>query len=203
MVCRDAKVCTPLTQEVGEVARTIDVGQWLIEKGENRALHFQKLSYFGQVWSLVWTGAPLVDDDFQAWTRGPVLPDLYRVLKYNCVDGRIAGADASHVDEVEAEILGAVFQHYGSKVGDVIVEESHDDAWNAARGSIALGQHCSTNLDMTIAVREYTRRAILGDRVPQRPDSLPVRIAGPRTTRHEAQRQDARWSAVHRRLAEA
>lgn len=44
-------------------------------------LRLQKLIYFAHGIYLATTGAPLVNEPFQAWTYGPVLPSLYALLR--------------------------------------------------------------------------------------------------------------------------
>lgn len=44
-------------------------------------LKLQKLVYYAQAWFLANYGRPLFKGDFQAWVRGPVLPELYHTYK--------------------------------------------------------------------------------------------------------------------------
>ncbi len=44
-------------------------------------LKLQKLVYFAQGWSLALQEHPLFEEEIQAWTYGPVIPELYRVAK--------------------------------------------------------------------------------------------------------------------------
>lgn len=44
-------------------------------------LKLQKLAYFAQGWSLALQEHELFEEDIQAWTYGPVIPELYRVAK--------------------------------------------------------------------------------------------------------------------------
>lgn len=45
-------------------------------------LMLQKLVYFAQGYALGILGHPLFEDDIEAWTYGPVVPKLYRLLKH-------------------------------------------------------------------------------------------------------------------------
>lgn len=45
-------------------------------------LQMQKFVYFAQGFALAQLGHPLFDEDFEAWTYGPVVPRLYRLLKH-------------------------------------------------------------------------------------------------------------------------
>jgi len=52
----------------------------------------QKLVYFCEGWHLAVFGESLVQEQFEAWQRGPVVPDLYHSLKRfgaNPIRGRL------------------------------------------------------------------------------------------------------------------
>ena len=40
-------------------------------------MKLQKLCYYAQAWSLVWDDTPLFDEEFYAWTNGPVCKELF------------------------------------------------------------------------------------------------------------------------------
>lgn len=44
-------------------------------------MKLQKLIFFAHGWNLALTGSPLVDEQFQAWKYGPVLPSVYHEFK--------------------------------------------------------------------------------------------------------------------------
>ncbi|MCH9780371.1 MAG: SocA family protein [Alphaproteobacteria bacterium] len=44
-------------------------------------LRLQKMLYLGHMWYWGRHDAPLVEDNFEAWDYGPVLPELYHKLK--------------------------------------------------------------------------------------------------------------------------
>ena len=53
-----------------------------IETGlEVTPMKLLKLVYIAHGWSLGLFGEPLIDEAVVAWTYGPVIPDLYKVLK--------------------------------------------------------------------------------------------------------------------------
>tara|TARA_R110002020_G_scaffold343819_6_gene558207 strand:- start:2367 stop:2876 length:510 start_codon:yes stop_codon:yes gene_type:complete len=45
--------------------------------GRFTQMQLQKLTYFAHGWNLAVNGEPLVNEEFQAWDYGPVVPDLY------------------------------------------------------------------------------------------------------------------------------
>lgn len=44
-------------------------------------MKLQKLIFFAHGWNLALTGTPLVDEQFQAWKYGPVIPSVYHEFK--------------------------------------------------------------------------------------------------------------------------
>src|SRR5437870_4490658 len=55
-----------------------------LAKKEGKTLNpmqLQKLVYFAHGWYLVLFGQPLVQEDIQAWSYGPVIPSLYGEFK--------------------------------------------------------------------------------------------------------------------------
>jgi len=187
------------------MARAVDVGQWIIETKSRFVGHvaLQKLAYFGQVWSLVWTGRRLVEDEFQAWPMGPVAYDLYRDFKYRAPNAPIAGAAPETLSADEVATLEAVYAFYSRYTGAALAEMSHDAAWTDARDGLKPEDPSNEEIDLTLAVREYTRKALLGSDVPTRPAGLRPRNFDVADTLLESARQDARWHEVHERLASA
>jgi uncharacterized phage-associated protein len=66
----------------------------------------QKLLYYVEAWNLVHLDSPLLDEDFEAWVHGPVVPELYHVLKeFGFNDIKVVNDEFDTVDkEVEAII---------------------------------------------------------------------------------------------------
>lgn len=177
----------------------INVGQWLLDSGERRAIHLQKIAYFGQVWSLVWTGRPLVSTQFEAWPKGPVSRDLYREHRYGRTGGTLHGGDADSLSDTDKSVLAAVLAFYRPMTGDALIHASHDEAWTAARGELPATAFSTDHLDLTIAVREYTKRSILGEG-PTPPAGV-HRSFDAAAIQAETARQDERWAGLHAKLA--
>lgn len=68
------------------MSRALDVAKYVIayENSEGRKisnLRLQKLLYFTQAMFLSQKGSPCFDDDIEAWTYGPVIPNVYHKYK--------------------------------------------------------------------------------------------------------------------------
>jgi len=64
------------------MATIFHVAKYFLDKlGPMSVWKLQKLCYYAQAWSLVWDEKPLFQEDFQAWSNGPVCPELYQIHK--------------------------------------------------------------------------------------------------------------------------
>lgn len=97
-------------------------------------LELQKLVFFAHGWSFPFLGELLVTDRVEAWTYGPVFPELYVVLrKYGArgVDNvpmslRERLSNKSDLDQEEKELVNAVFKSYGEFSGRHLVKLVHE-----------------------------------------------------------------------------
>src|SRR4051812_20813311 len=88
-----------------------DVANLLLDLAESTdgridPLAMQKLVYFSEGWHLALLGESLVQEQFEAWRRGPVVPDLYHSLKgfgAAPIRGRLKQYDYRLQKVVEAE----------------------------------------------------------------------------------------------------
>ncbi len=63
-----------------------DVAKFFIKKGSDEDddvtnLKLQKLLYYAQGFHLAFFGRPLFEEDIEAWTHGPVVPEIYHQYK--------------------------------------------------------------------------------------------------------------------------
>ena len=64
----------------------IDVAKWLLFEGKRQRIHIthmklQKLLYYAQAYIIGMTGEQLFKNKIEAWTHGPVIPDVYSQYK--------------------------------------------------------------------------------------------------------------------------
>jgi uncharacterized phage-associated protein len=110
-------------------------------------LQMQKFVYQAQGWTLGLTGAPLFNEQIEAWEYGPVVPELYhslkaygafpirgRLMKFDYREERVVTA-RSDFDEIESEIIERVWKKYGRWNGPRLVALTHrrDAPWDRTR----------------------------------------------------------------------
>ena len=129
------------------------------QKIDEMKLH--KLMYFAQRESLIRTGEPLFDAEFQGWRFGPVLPALREVYKAN---------DFAPLEELELgadqAALDAVFDEYAETDSWNLSLLSHGEiCWKRSRKGIAPHESSSNPIPLedirADADRMQKRRALL------------------------------------------
>lgn len=120
------------------MAKIIDVARYILDrKGEMGPTKLQKLCYYAQGWHLAWEGAPLIEEEFEAWKNGPVSRVLYVYHRKDSSIATVPGS-ASNLTEQQKCIIDAVLFAHGDKTGKQLSDMSHREGpWVAARGGIA------------------------------------------------------------------
>lgn len=93
-----------------------------------------KLIYLSHGFMLGLYGRPLVRENAEAWTYGPVFPSLYRAVKEfrsNPVRGPLSSKD-EQFDEFEDDIIRQVYDVYGARSGIALSRLTHksDSPWS-------------------------------------------------------------------------
>lgn len=100
-------------------------------------LKLQKLLYYCQAWSLVFTGQALFVEQIEAWVHGPVVPCIFRRFKafrWNTIDCEV-GVPTSVTLKAH---LNAVLDSYGNIPASQLERLSHSEApWQLARNGLA------------------------------------------------------------------
>ena len=78
-------------------------------------LKLQKMMYYAQGYHLALFDEPLFKDDIEAWTHGPVVPELYH--RYKCFGGNAIPIprdfDVEIIDPKTREYLDEIFNVFG------------------------------------------------------------------------------------------
>lgn len=121
-----------------------DVANWFLawaQESQNAGisnLKMQKLLYYAQGHYLAATGSPLFGARFQAWTHGPVVPEVYRQFRdYGSAD---IDADAEVPDDFDwdeykdiEDHLVKVWNTYGPLDAWALRNQTHQEApWHDA-----------------------------------------------------------------------
>jgi uncharacterized phage-associated protein len=92
-------------------------------------LKLQKLLYYAQGFHLALYGQPLFTEAIEAWTHGPVVPEVYHAYK-NYSSNAIPipdDIDFSQYDEQTRELLDEVYRVYGQFSAWKLRNMTHDE----------------------------------------------------------------------------
>ncbi len=133
-------------EEVASVASVFDVAKYILEKtGPVTTMKLQKLVYYAQAWSTVWDDppdTPLFPEEIQAWSQGPVVPDLFAWHKGRfTVDApSLTRGDSAKLSLAQKATIDAVVDFYGPKTAQWLSDLTHSEKpWLEARAGIPDG----------------------------------------------------------------
>lgn len=108
-------------------------------------LRLQKLLYYAQAWHLAFTGHPLFEEDFEAWTHGPIVRSLFNKFKeYEWHPLPVPSSEMPEIPGESRQILGEVWEQYGQFSATYLEDLTHQEGpWIDARGDREPGDRCS------------------------------------------------------------
>ncbi len=117
-----------------------DVAKWIllrnkceeaIEGGDFISnLKLQKLLYYAQGSYMALKDKPLFNEDFEAWTYGPVVPEVYHEYKkYDShgIDTSEMYIDKEIISKEDSAILEEVYQEFGQYSASKLVKMTHSE----------------------------------------------------------------------------
>lgn len=116
------------------MASVHDVAAYILGRcGPMTTMKLQKLVYYAQAWSLVWDETPLFSERIEAWTNGPVVPELYARHRGQFKVTEWQGHPEA-LTSAERETIDAVCDDYGKMTSQWLSDLTHMEApWRDAR----------------------------------------------------------------------
>lgn len=137
--------------------RAIDAADHILKRlGGMSAMKLQKLVYYSQAWTLVWTEHALFPDEIEAWANGPVVPSLYQKHRghFRLGKGFFSG-DVARLSSDKADVIKKVLAFYGDKDPQWLSDLTHMEApWKDARKGLAPGERGNSVIS-TESMLEY------------------------------------------------
>lgn len=137
----------------------------------------QKLIYYIEAWGLVYTGS-IIDEDFEAWVHGPVIPEVYQNYKgygYSQIILGYADGDSSSkrlkvikkdlaLPNKTESLINAVLTKYGALSSLQLELLSHSEKpWQEARKGLSPVDHSSAVIDKNL-MKEYYSSLVNGEK---------------------------------------
>lgn len=142
------------------MANIFNTARYVLTKcGSMSTWKLQKLCYYSQAWSLAWTGKPIFQEDFEAWSNGPVCLELFQVHKgffaISLSDIPVEYESKPELDCSQMETIDRVLEEYGSMEPYELREQTHiEKPWKDARGNLPEGAQSQTVITKS-AIGEY------------------------------------------------
>ena len=136
-----------------------DMAEYILQKqGPMTAMKLQKLCYYAQAWSLAWDGAPLFDEDFQAWANGPVCPELFAAHKgkFTLFFGFFAQGSVPELDKAQTDTVRIVLDEYGNYEPYELSDLTHSERpWRESRRGTPDGMSCENVIEKDLMLEYY------------------------------------------------
>ncbi|HEX8905077.1 MAG TPA: type II toxin-antitoxin system antitoxin SocA domain-containing protein [Longimicrobiaceae bacterium] len=111
-------------------------------------MQLQKLLYYAQAWHLALYDEPLFPEKFQAWSTGPVIPDLYwrndqhgnQPLPLPCAVPELPARTLEFLDELSG-------RYFGLSMWDLHFMVVREKPYLNARAGVDLHEPCTAEID--------------------------------------------------------
>lgn len=136
----------------------IDVAAYILNKcGALSTMKLQKLCYYSQAFHLVRYGAPLFNENFEAWVNGPVARSLFNQHRGRFIlrEGDLGSLSPEALDDKAIESIDSVLSKLGEMDGASLSEMTHNELpWRNARRGLGPSDRCSIVIPKE-SIRDY------------------------------------------------
>jgi uncharacterized phage-associated protein len=165
--------------------KAIDVANWFIAKTAEFGdltthLKIQKLLYYAEAWTQVLLDKELFEEQIQAWSHGPVVPEVFQEFKsfgWNPLPIPSENAIPTFSKDI-TDVLEQVFEVYGDISAKKLEDMTHTDKpWIEARGDCEPEIRC-TNIMPKAKIKQYFLAKYAED-LSEKTDSSPAKASSP------------------------
>lgn len=139
--------------------RAVDVADYVLSRlGSMTAMKLQKLVYYCQVWSLVWTEHELFSEHIEAWANGPVVRSLYNKHRGHFKVGKgFFGGEIERLSSEQRDVVHRVLSFYGAKDPQWLSNLTHlESPWKDARSGLMPGERGDSVITNEAIVEYYS-----------------------------------------------
>lgn len=153
-----------------EKSKLFSVAKYIIKNlKKTTAMKLQKLVYYSQAWNLAWFDVPIFNEDFQAWSNGPVVPELYKIYagRFELTTKDFKNIKAPRLSSRDKQVIDMVLKDYGKEEPLFLSALTHAELpWKEARGNTPSGVRC-INVISKESIQEYYGGLIADDKETQ------------------------------------
>ena len=129
------------------MATVFDVAKYILQQiGSVSSWKLQKLCYYSQAWAIAWTEKTLFDEDFEAWSNGPVCPVLFHEHqgRFMVSYSDIIQDNPDNLTTDEKDTINVVLRDYAEMSPYELRELSHsEEPYIIARNGLPDGIPCN------------------------------------------------------------
>ena len=129
------------------MATVFDVAKYILQQiGSVSGWKLQKLCYYSQAWAIAWTENPLFEEDFEAWSNGPVCPVLFHEHqgRFMVSYSDIIQGNPDNLTTDEKDTINVVLRDYAEMSPYELRELSHSEGpYIIARNGLPVGIPCN------------------------------------------------------------
>jgi uncharacterized phage-associated protein len=140
------------------------IAVWFINHADRNAgeaithLKVQKLAYYADAWYLANFDKPLIEEEFQAWTHGPVSLSIWSKYKGSNWNALEPERNIRVHDDISS-FLSAVYDEYGQFSASKLEELTHSEyPWRLTRGNLPLEAACDKGISKIVTRNYYAER---------------------------------------------
>lgn len=139
-----------------------DIAEKLIELSKKdinpmTPMKLLKLTYIAHGYYLAFTDKPLFSNRIEAWRYGPVIPELYHIIKlndYSFVKGHVS---VKKIAKDDNDFLEAIYGAYGKFDGGQLSSKTHENGtpWH----QVYTGEWCDKEISNDV-IKDYYKKKI-------------------------------------------
>ena len=132
----------------------MDVAKTFLCKESMTPKKLQKLCYYAQAWNMALYGAPLFDDEFEAWIHGPVCSNLYQEYKaygWKQIEKENKVPEIVLQNEIAYDHIDQIYRIYGQMDGNQLETLTHTERpWQEARIGFKSNEPSTNLIDLDV-----------------------------------------------------
>ncbi len=134
-------------------------------------LKLQKLVYYAQAWTLALLDRELIQEDFQAWIHGPVIPSLYKdycgfgwkpILKEDLNAEAFFTLKQKFDSEVLKVLSDVTYEYFGMQAYELEKLTHNEDPWMLTRNGLS-GDQPSDRIIQKQLIKDYYSKFVVDE----------------------------------------
>ena len=143
----------------------LGIAYYFLRKGQvdGRAISnkkLQRLLYYAQAWTKVFSGERLFDDPIEAWVHGPAVRSVYREFKdfeFGPISPTVIPTEERDFGE-KKETLDEIWRVYGKYDANYLEMLTHnEEPWIEARNGLEINENSSNEISLDTMQSFYAR----------------------------------------------